>query len=190
MMIEFIQNMDSSMLLFIQEYVRIPFLTPAVTFITSLGNAGMIWIIISLLLLLSKKTRKAGCMSILALLISLLVNNLLLKNLVKRIRPYDYISGLVPLVPKPSDYSFPSGHTGSSFASAWVLYHNLPPGAGIPLLVLAVLIGLSRLYVGVHYPSDVFTGLLTGVCSGYLAERIMQKIKQGARSANDIGRQR
>ena len=171
-MLEFINSIDSSILLFIQESVRSPFITPAVTFITSLGNAGIIWIIMSLLLMIPPKTRKIGCMSILALLFSLLINNLLLKNLVRRTRPYDCISALVPLVPKPLDYSFPSGHTGSSFAAAWVMYRSLPKKAGIPVLVLAVLIGLSRLYVGVHYPSDVLTGVLTGILSGYLAERL------------------
>lgn len=171
-MLELINSIDSSILLFIQENIRTPFLTPAVTLITSLGNAGIIWILISLFLLIPKKTRKIGCMSILALLFSLLVNNLFLKNLVKRIRPYDYISALVPLVQKPLDYSFPSGHTGSSFASAWVLYRSLPKKEGIPFLLLAALIGLSRLYVGVHYPSDVLAGIVTGVGTGYLAERV------------------
>lgn len=176
-MLDFITNADSSILLFIQDYVRIPFLNPAVVFITSLGNAGIIWIIVSLLLLIPEKTRKIGCMSFLALFFSLLVNNLLLKTLVKRIRPYDLIGGLVPLVQKPSDFSFPSGHTGSSFASAWILYHNLPKKAGIPFLILAVLISLSRLYVGVHYPSDVLAGFLTGILSGYLAELVFLKIR-------------
>lgn len=172
---EFITSIDDRILLFIQEYIRIPFLTPFVTFITSLGNAGILWIVISLLLLISKKTRRIGYVSILALLCSLLINNILLKNLVKRIRPYDRIPELIPLVKKPADYSFPSGHTGSSFASAWVLYQEMPGLKGIAALVLAALIGLSRLYVGVHYPSDVLVGMFTGIISGRLAEWIFYK---------------
>ena len=172
---EFLTNIDISILLYIQESIRMSWLTPVVVFITSLGNAGIFWVILSLALLVPKKTRMIGCISFLALFGSLLVNNLLLKNLVGRIRPYDACSTLLPLVAKPTDYSFPSGHTGSSFASACVLYHHLPKKAGIPMLVLAVLISLSRLYVGVHYPSDVLAGILTGIGSGCLAEWLFQK---------------
>lgn len=174
-MLDLLTNIDVHILLFLQESIRTPWLTPFVVFITSLGNAGIIWIIFSFLLLIPKKTRKIGCMSFLSLFGSLLMNNLLLKNLVRRIRPYDAVSALVPLVPKPIDYSFPSGHTGSSFASACVLYRHLPRKEGIPALILAALIGLSRLYVGVHYPSDVFVGMLTGIASSCLTERIFQK---------------
>lgn len=172
---EFITNIDISILLHIQESIRVPWLTPIVVFITSLGNAGIFWVILSFALLLSKKTRWIGCISFLALFASLFINNLLLKNLVGRIRPYDACSTLLPLVTKPADYSFPSGHTGSSFASACVLYHHLPKKAGILALVLAALISLSRLYVGVHYPSDVFVGMMTGIVSSCLAEWVFQK---------------
>ena len=108
-------------------------------------------------------------MSILALLLSLLINNIILKNLVARTRPYEMVEGLVPLIGRPRDYSFPSGHTGSSFASAWVLFRKLPAGYGISALVLAGLIGISRLYVGVHYPTDVLFGVLGGIVSGSIA---------------------
>lgn len=169
-MIELLTNVDIQILLSIQESVRVSWLTPIVVFITSLGNAGLFWILLSALLLLSKKTRKIGVISFLALLASLFLNNLLLKNLVGRIRPYDVCGMLTPLVAKPVDFSFPSGHTGSSFASAYVMYRHLPKKAGIALLVLASCIALSRLYVGVHYPSDVFVGMFTGIGSGWLAE--------------------
>lgn len=176
-MLEFFMNADSNILLFIQEHIRMPVLTPVVTLITGLGNAGIIWVLLSLLLLISPKTRTIGVMSIFALLGSLLFNNILLKNLVHRTRPYDMINGLVPLVKKPSDFSFPSGHTGSSFASACVLYRRLPKKAGIPAVVLAVLIGLSRLYVGVHYPSDVFVGMLIGIAVSFLGEWIVKALQ-------------
>lgn len=174
-MVDIITNTDISILLAIQEHIRIPWLTPIVVFITSLGNAGIFWVAVSFLLLIPKRTRRIGCISFLALFGSLLINNLLLKNLVERIRPYDACSTLIPLVAKPLDYSFPSGHTGSSFASAYVLFCHLPKKAGILALILAACIGLSRLYVGVHYPSDVFVGMLTGIAAGCFAEWVFQK---------------
>lgn len=177
-MLELLTNIDSNILLFIQEHIRTPLLTPAVTLVTSLGNAGLIWIAASLLLLLSKKTRLYGYMGIAALLASLLVNNIFLKNIVKRLRPYDAIHGLVPLVQKPVDFSFPSGHTGSSFAAACVFYRQLPKKAGIPAVILAAAIGLSRLYVGVHYPTDVLAGTLTGIAASYMGEWAVNKLRQ------------
>ena len=180
-MVELLTNMEINFLLYIQESVRTPWLDPIVTFLTGLGNAGWIWILLSALLLIPKKTRKIGIISFLSLFASLIVNNLLLKNLVGRIRPYDACQTLLPLVAKPVDASFPSGHTGSSFASAYVMYRYLPKREGVAAIVLAALIGLSRLYVGVHYPSDVLTGVLTGLWSGYLAKwayrRFIRKIK-------------
>lgn len=122
-MMEWLMALDGDILIFIQENIRSGILTPIFTAVTTLGNSGIVWVIISLLLLISKRTRKAGVMSLLALLVSLLINNVTLKNLVARVRPYETIEGLVPLISRPWDYSFPSGHTGSSFASAWVLYH-------------------------------------------------------------------
>lgn len=173
--IEWLTNMDIHILLYIQESVRASWLNPVVVFLTGLGNAGIFWVLFSALLLISKKTRKIGFISFLALLASFFMNNLLLKNLIRRMRPYDACHMLTPLVAKQVDFSFPSGHTGSSFASAYVMYRQLPKKAGIGMLALAALIGLSRLYVGVHYPSDVFAGMLTGIASGILAEWVYQK---------------
>lgn len=186
-MIEVLSELEGGILLFIQECVRNPVFDPFFTTVTKLGNAGFIWIVLSVLLLIPKQTREIGFMSILALLGSLLLNNLILKNLVERTRPYDIINQLEPLVEKQKDYSFPSGHTGSSFAAATVLYRNLPKKAGAWAMLLAVLIGVSRLYVGVHYPSDVLFGMLSGIGAGYLAEKLaawwnlnQKKIRGGA----------
>lgn len=168
-MTEWITQIDGYILLWIQEVVRNHVLTPVFTVITTLGNGAIVWILISVGLLIPKRTRKVGSAGLLALLVSLLINNICLKNIVARIRPYDRIEGLVPLVERPRDFSFPSGHTGSSFAAAWVLFKKLPGKFGIPAMVLAGLIGISRLYVGVHYPTDVLAGVLTGIGSGCIA---------------------
>lgn len=163
-------HMDGAILMFLQEVMRNPILNPIMKVITTLGNAGIFWIILTILLLIPRKTRKIGCMSACALIFSLLINNIFLKNLVARVRPYNAIEGLLPLIRKPTEFSFPSGHAGSSFASAGVLYRKLPKKFGVPLLVLAILISFSRLYVGVHYPSDVLAGAATGIICSCLGE--------------------
>ena len=100
-MMEWLMALDGDILIFIQENIRSGILTPIFTAVTTLGNSGIVWVIISLLLLISKRTRKAGVMSLLALLVSLLINNVTLKNLVARVRPYETIEGLVPLISRP-----------------------------------------------------------------------------------------
>ena len=154
--------MEADILLWIQNNIRNEVLTPIFKFITTLGNAGVIWIVLSVGLLIPKKTRRVGVLALVSLLFSALINNVILKNVVARTRPYDVIEGLTSLVGAQKDYSFPSGHTGSAFAAAVVMVRGLPKKFGIPILVFACLMGLSRLYVGVHYPSDVLTGVLIG----------------------------
>ena len=101
------------------------------------------------------------------------INNLILKNLVARTRPYEVIDGLHLMVPKAVDLSFPSGHTGSSFATAVVMFIMLPKKYGVPALIYAFLMGFSRLYIGIHYPTDVLCGGIIGtlvaitVCTVY-----------------------
>lgn len=174
-MFEALLNLDGNILLFIQEYIRNPVLNPIVVFITSLGDEGMIWIAATLLLLIPKKTRKIGVMSGLALLGSLLINNTLIKNLVARPRPYTRLEDLTILIPKPGEFSFPSGHTSSSFAAGVVFFRQLPKKFGTPALVLAILIGLSRLYVGVHYPTDVLAGMVVGTLLAIGSEYLILK---------------
>lgn len=178
-MIESLGALEDGILLFIQDSVRCSVLTPFFVFVTRLGDRGFIWIMFSLLLLLSPKTRKAGCMGLLSLLFSLLVNNLFLKNLVERSRPFDVIQELTPLIPRPHDFSFPSGHTASSFAAAGVFFRNLPRRLGVPALILAALIGVSRLYVGVHYPSDVLFGMLSGLTLSFAAQKMIKGVFYG-----------
>ncbi len=154
--------MEPNILLWIQDNLRNDVLTPFFVVITSLGNAGILWILISAGLLIPKKTRKVGILCVAALLFSFLIDNVLLKNLVARTRPYEVIEGLTYLVKKPVDYSFPSGHTGTSFATAVVLFLSFPKKYSFWFPVLAFLIGFSRLYVGVHYPTDVLAGAIIG----------------------------
>lgn len=178
-MLNFLLDLDGGILLFLQENVRNPVMTPILRLITTLGNGGAVWIALTILLLCIPKTRKAGCMALAALLGTLLVNNMILKNLVARTRPYEVIEGLTYIVRKPVDYSFPSGHEGCSFAVACVMFRRLPGRYGVPALILAILIALSRLYVGVHYPSDVLFGVISGILISYGAEAIVNRLWKG-----------
>ena len=155
-MLQGLLNLDGGVLLWIQEWVRSGLLTPLVTVYTHLGDSGMLWIALSVLLLCFKKTRKAGVVSLLALLLSLIFTNGILKHLVARTRPWLTVEGLVPLIAEHDPNSFPSGHTSASFAAASAWWRTLPRRwMKVTAVVLAALMALSRLYVGVHFPSDV-----------------------------------
>lgn len=156
-------QLDGNLLLWIQYHCRTPLLTSFFIVLTHLGDNGGIWVVLSCVLLISKRTRAIGVMSLIALANSFLINNLILKNLVARTRPYEVIQGLTLLIERQTDLSFPSGHTAASFAVAVIIYRELPHRYGIAALILAVSIGFSRLYLGVHYPSDVIGGALSGI---------------------------
>lgn len=170
--------MEASILLWIQENLRADWLTPIVTAITYLGNAGWIWILCTVLLLCLPKTRRIGCTTALALILDLVSVNILVKNLVARTRPYEVIEGLTNLIGPQSDFSFPSGHTAASFAFAVAFAMTAPKKYSVPALVLACLISLSRLYVGVHYPTDILGGIVIGALCGILAVWIVKYIQK------------
>lgn len=161
-------------LLYIQDNIRTPILNDIMIFITNLGNAGIVWIAATILLLCIPKTRRVGIMSAMAMILSLIINNGILKNLVARTRPYDAVHDLTRLIGEQVDYSFPSGHTSSSFAAGTIFFRNLPKWIGIPSIILACLIAFSRLYVGVHYPSDVLFGVVSGILFAISAELIFK----------------
>ena len=167
-------NIELSILDWIQTLLT-PFLDKIMVFITRLGDAGIIWILLSIVLLLIPKTRKSGAVMVVALVVDVLLCNIVLKNLVARTRPYDVNTGVHLLVAKLHDYSFPSGHTAASFASVTALYLAGEKKLWKFALVLACLIAISRLYLYVHYPTDVLGGILFGVISGYLGYRKVLK---------------
>ena len=174
---EYIQYIDGQILLWIQDNVRNDVLTPIFKFITSLGNSGWFWIAVTILCLFFAKTRKAGFLSAIALIGSLLINNLILKNLIARTRPYEVVDGLTRIIEAQPDFSFPSGHAGASFAAAVIFFIYLPKKFGVPALILAFLISLSRLYVGVHYPTDVLAGALISTTIAICIWRVEQYIQ-------------
>ena len=162
---------DLPILDWIASHLWCPFLDAVMPVITHLGDGGIFWIVLALTSLCLPKYRKTGLAMGLALLFGLILCNLLLKPLVGRIRPFDYqlLQGkaIDLLIAAPKDFSFPSGHTIASFEAATaLLLHNKK--LGIPAMVLAALVAFSRLYLYVHYPTDVIASILLGVGLAFL----------------------
>lgn len=166
---------DSSALLWIQEHLRMSLLDPFFQLITHLGDAGLVWIWLGIGLLCFSRTRRSGIAVLIALGLTLVVNNLLLKNMIDRARPFEVVEGLQILVGRPLDSSFPSGHSCASFAAATALWPYSWRRVRILVLGLAVLIAFSRLYVGVHFPTDVAAGCVLGCVLGRAAYCIEKK---------------
>ena len=169
---------EGAFLLFLQDMVRTPALTWLQTKITALGDAGWFWVFLTILFLFSKKYRSTGQVMALALLIDVLVVNAVLKNVVCRVRPYDVGEGLAPLIERQVDWSFPSGHAASSLAAVTAIWLTVKSGWRYLPLALALMICFSRLYVGVHYPSDVLAGMVIGVLCGMAANYIWQRVRR------------
>lgn len=166
---EIFNSLDFSILDFIAENLKCAFLDFLMPVVTIFGDAGYFWIALAICLVITKEYRKAGVSMAVALILGTVVCNLLLKPLVARIRPYEINTAVELLVTKPSDYSFPSGHTTASFECATVLLLSKNcRRAGVAALILAVLIGFSRLYLYLHYPTDVIAGVLIGLLCGTL----------------------
>lgn len=148
--------------------IRTPFGDIIVPLISGLGNAGIIWIALTLVLLVIPNTRRSGLIMALALIADLILCNGILKNLVARTRPYDVNTAVNLLIEKPVDYSFPSGHTAASFAAVTALYLAGEKKLWKPALVLSILIAFTRMYLYVHYPTDILGGIAVGIVSGYI----------------------
>lgn len=173
---DFIQNWDISVLNFIQENIVNPVLDVFFSLITHLGDDGIFWIAIAVVMLFFEKTRKTGIMMGAALILGLIIGNGVLKNVFGRVRPYaldDAMRSIDQLLVKaPSDASFPSGHTLASFEASVVLMIR-DKRFGIPALIIAVCVALSRLYLYIHFPTDVIAGAILGTANAVLAVLIV-----------------
>ncbi len=169
-----IQRFDDNLILQIQSHRRWKALDVVMKVFTSLGNGGFIWIAISLAMLFSKKTYQAGVCAGLALAFSVLITNLGLKPFFARKRPYVTMPQIKPLLISYDPNSFPSGHTCAAFSAGIAWAATLPNWWGrIAAIVQAFCMGYSRLYVGVHYPSDVLGGAGVGCICAVIAISIL-----------------
>ena len=170
-------KMELQILDWIQQ-MRTPVGDVWMVFISRLGNAGMIWILFTCLLLMIPRTRRWGAALAVALCLDAIICNILLKPMVCRIRPCDVNQTVQLLIARPADYSFPSGHTAASFAAVAALYFAGARKWWKITLPLAILMAFSRMYLYVHYPTDVLGGLIIGLLCGWIADMIIQKVME------------
>ncbi len=162
----YLNNIDFSILNYIYNTFSCNLLDMLMPLITSLGNKGIVWIGVAILMLTHHNYRKNGLILLAALAVGALCTNVVLKNLFARPRPC-WIYPVELLIPMPTDYSFPSGHTTASFISA-VIIGCTEKRLGIAAFILAFLISFSRLYLYVHFPSDVICGAIFGSLVGFI----------------------
>ena len=151
-----------------------PVLDKVMVFVSALGNAGIFWIAVGLLLLITKRYRRGGAQMLVAMAVTFVIGNLILKNLVARERPFWIDREVLLLMASPSDYSFPSGHSMNGFAGSVSLL-CIDRRIGIPAVILAAIIAFSRLYLFMHFPTDVFAGIVIGLVIALITNYVFWK---------------
>lgn len=174
---EWLLEMDAKILLWLKDAFANPVLDEIMIAVSRLGNKGIIWIVIGLLFLLfglrKKEWLRRGWMVLFSLAGDVLLCNVILKPLVNRTRPYDLL-GYETIIPALSDPSFPSGHTAASFAAATAIY-AIDKRWGTAAYLFAAVMGFSRLYLGVHFPTDVLAGAVCGVAAAKAALWLLER---------------
>lgn len=163
-----ILEVDYLIMAFVQEHMHNAFTDKFFTIITHLGTAAVPWFLIALYYLAIKKRPRAGILILLSMGTAFLFANIIIKNIVQRTRPFEVYPELIELIiSAPSSYSFPSSHTATSFAAATVIFY-FSKKLGIASFVMAALIAFSRIFLFVHFPTDVLIGTILGIIIGAL----------------------
>ena len=168
-------NMELQILHAIQG-IHQEWLTEILRFFTTMGESGLVWIVIAIVLTCIPKTRKCGLTMMIAMAVTYLVGNLFLKNVIARPRPCAVDNSVILKIPFSSEYSFPSGHTSNGFAGAVTIFSYYRK-AGILSLLVAAIIAFSRLYFFVHYPTDILGGMVLGTLDAVLAVYIVKRLE-------------
>ena len=164
---------------------RNPVMNAISIFFDYAGAHGEIWIAFTLLLLLFRCTRKAGFAMAVALVLYMAAGHFFLKPLFARPRPCDVNTAITILVKRPHGHSFPSGHTASAFAAAFALWLQNRK-LGVPALVLAAFIAFTRLYLYVHFPTDVLGGLVLGLALGFFVSWLVDSLANKSKKKQSV----
>ena len=165
--------------------LRCPVLDALAVFFDAAGAHGELWIAFTAVLLAFRRTRKAGLAMALALCLYMVSGHFILKPLFARPRPCDVNTAITILVKRPHGHSFPSGHTASAFAAAFALWLQNRK-LGVPALVLAAFIAFTRLYLYVHFPTDVLGGLVLGIALGFFASWLVDSLANKSRKKQSV----
>ncbi len=182
-MLEWITNLDFNILYMIQENLRSEWLDALCAFLSWAFQLGIPWFILGAVLFCFKKTRSAGVILVAAVVLTFFFNELAIKNAVNRERPCTIDPGIQLAIEKPTSYSFPSGHTASCFAAVGTLLFTFKK-LGIPLLLFAAFMGFSRMYLFVHFPTDVIAGAALGLLMAWVTVLIFRELKYDTKLNN------
>ena len=160
--------------LYALQNIHNPVLDKIMIVLSTIGDAGLFWIGVAILLICMKKYRKCGLQVAVAMLLTFIVGNLILKNMIHRDRPCWIDPSITLLVKSPSDFSFPSGHSMNGFAAS-VSILLCDKKLGIAAVILAAAIAFSRLYNFVHFPTDVIAGIVIGIVSALFVNYLFQR---------------
>ena len=158
----------------IHSLVQSDFMDFFMTAISTIGNGGAIWIMVAIIMLATKKYRRLGIKLVIGLILGLVFGNIILKNLIARPRPCWIFENIDMLIAVPQDFSFPSGHTLASFTSAFILVAENRK-MGIPALIVAILMAFSRMYLFVHFPTDILGGIILSGTIFVIMNTILKK---------------
>lgn len=175
-MIETITNLDFSLLYLIQENLRSEWLDALCAFLSRAFQLGIPWLILGVVLFCFKKTRTAGVILVAAVALTFFFNEIAIKNAVGRERPCTIDPSIQLAIERPTSYSFPSGHTASCFAAVGTLLFTFKK-LGVPMLLFAAFMGFSRMYLFVHFPTDVLAGAAMGLLMAWVTVLIFRELK-------------